>query len=415
MFLSWRLTYNIIIQNAGKILTIFLNIAILGYISRYLGVAGMGDYATIIRFIGLFGVIADFGLNVIVTREIARNEEKEDQIIGNAITLRFFSSIVILVLGASVAQFFPYDPVIKKGIFLVLPAFWFTLQHQILNGLFLNRLKMDQVIAAEIISRGLLLIGTILLIQWKTSLISFLYLLNIGNFVWFVTVFLLAYRYVPIRFKFDLKLQKKIFLNALPLALINGFHLIYFNIDSIMLSIFKGPEALGIYHVAYKILETLFTMMVVTVTLYIPLLSNELKIKKEMWLRSLKKIQKSMALVSFLIMTSGLLASKYIVLFISGESFVEASNPLKILFITSGFIFFNELFKHVFVILDKQKSVVWLYATIAVFNVLANLYVIPIYSYNGAAFITLLSEMMVFFLSFIMIKKYALSHGTITN
>ena len=413
MFLSWRLTYNIVIQNAGKILTIFLNIAILGYISRYLGVAGMGEYATIIRFIGLFGVIADFGLNVIVTREIARKEKNENQIIGNAITLRVFTSVIILVLGASIAQFFPYDPMIKKGIFLVLPAFWFTLQHQILNGLFLNRLKMDQVIGAEIISRGVLLLGTVLLVQWKTSLTSFLYLLNVGNFVWFAVVFLLAYRYVPIRFKFDLNLQKKIFLSALPLAIINGFHLIYFNIDSIMLSLFKGNEALGIYHIAYKILETLFAMMVATVTLYIPLLSNELKVKKEMLLISLRKIEKTMAVISVLIMISGLLASKYIVLFISGKTFMEASNPLKILFIASGFIFFNELFKHVFVVLDKQKSVVWIYACTAAFNVFANLYFIPRYSYNGAALVTLLSEIMIFILSFIMMKKYSLKNGTV--
>ena len=55
----------------------------IGFITRYLGAGGFGDYSTILAFFFFFGSLADLGLYAISTREISRPGSNEEEILGN--------------------------------------------------------------------------------------------------------------------------------------------------------------------------------------------------------------------------------------------------------------------------------------------------------------------------------------------
>ena len=64
--------------NSGLLLAAFgfqalVSIVIVGVVARYLGQAGLGQYAYVISFIELFVVFADMGMNRILVREVSRN------------------------------------------------------------------------------------------------------------------------------------------------------------------------------------------------------------------------------------------------------------------------------------------------------------------------------------------------------
>ncbi len=89
--LSKRIAYNTIIAAGARIIGLALSLVILGFITRYLGQAGFGYYATILAFLYFFTILADLGLYSICLRDISRPRADEKKIASNAFTLRFFA------------------------------------------------------------------------------------------------------------------------------------------------------------------------------------------------------------------------------------------------------------------------------------------------------------------------------------
>ena len=63
MSLTRGVAYNTTIQIVGKVITTIISLFIVAALTRYLGVAGFGQYTTIFAYTGFFGVLAVLGEN----------------------------------------------------------------------------------------------------------------------------------------------------------------------------------------------------------------------------------------------------------------------------------------------------------------------------------------------------------------
>ena len=61
--LSRKLTFGIFYLLSSAAATIALNVVLIGFTARMLGVENFGLYSAIISFVGLFQFLSDFGLN----------------------------------------------------------------------------------------------------------------------------------------------------------------------------------------------------------------------------------------------------------------------------------------------------------------------------------------------------------------
>ena len=96
MSLPRRIAYNAVFTSGAKILGTVLALVSIGFITRYLGKEGFGDYSTVLAFFAFFSAIADLGLYAISTREISRPESDERNILGNVFAIRLAVSFFIL-------------------------------------------------------------------------------------------------------------------------------------------------------------------------------------------------------------------------------------------------------------------------------------------------------------------------------
>ena len=103
---------------------------------------------------GLFAIFADFGLYLYVVREISKPATNHDQILVNALGLRLTAAAALLFLGAGVAWFLPYDPIVKKTMFVAIAAFLFAALNQVLVGVFQKHLVQHLVVISETVGRG---------------------------------------------------------------------------------------------------------------------------------------------------------------------------------------------------------------------------------------------------------------------
>lgn len=392
-----KVSLNLIAQLFGKGGSTLIAFITLSVMARYLGEIGIGQYGTVIKFIGIFGLIADFGLNVISTRELSKPGLDHEEVLGNAFALRFVMSVAVLTLAPLTALLFPYSAEIKWAILFSVPAFLFLLWTGVLSSVLQKNLRSDKIAVADIAVKFFTLICVALAIYFGGTLYSMVFALLIGNIAGFFVTWIYSERYLHLRFLCNFAFWKKLVIYSYPIALTNFFILIYFNIDTIFLSIMKGNFDTGIYHVSYRVLETISHFAFTFSMLFIPFFTEHISLKNvdrflEHFYLSIKYILALAVPVTFV----GIVSAPWIIRILVGDGFHESILVLQILFGAVFFVFFNSLINNTLTVLELQKKAFKIYACGALFNIVTNAIFIPYYSYYAAAITTVLSEALIF-------------------
>ena len=79
---------------------------------------------------------------------------------------------------------------------------------------------------------------------------------------------------------------------------------------------------------------------------------------------------------------------------------------LQILIIACGVIFLQIMSAHAIIAIGRQKDIIWAYIFTAITALIGYLIFIPKYSYFGAAWVTVYSELMIGFASVFLVWKY---------
>ena len=403
--LNKKIAYNSIISSGARIIGLALSLIIIGFITRYLGKDGFGYYSVILAFLFFFTVLADLGLYSICLRDISRPKADENKIINNSFTLRFFAGLFVFSLAPIVIYFFPYTNEVKLGVLIGSFGFWMMSNHQVLMGVFQKYLKMDKVAIAELVGRLFQLVLILFFIWQKLSFLFIVSAFVASALINFILILIFIRKYIRLSFEFDFVFWRSLLKESLPLALAIIFTVIYFKLDTIMLSLMKPPADVGIYNLSYKFLESLLFFPAMFIGLVMPLMSKYALLFRE---KFNKVIQESLDILLFFIVpliVGTIFLSKEIVVLIAGKDFLLSAGVLNLLIIAGGIIFLGVLFSNMIISLREQKKLIYIYGTGAVINLIANFIFIPKYSYYGAAWTTILTELIVTGLMLIVLYK----------
>lgn len=393
--LTQKIAYNAVFSALSRALEMAIVFITIKLTTNYLGVEGFGDYGTVLAFVYIFSVLGDFGLYSLVVRDISVPDADEDKIVNNALTIRLVLGAMVLGSAYLFSFAFPYSDQIRLGIFIGAAGYWFLNAIQVLMGLFQKHLVMDEVSVAEIAGRVVQFLGVVIGIKYNLGFIFIVSTVLLGAIFNFLLIMAYARKLIKIRLEFDFKLWKDMLSRAFPLALSAILVLIYFKLDTIFLSVIKGSEAVGIYSLAYKIMENLIFFPSMIVGLAMPLMSRTVFENRKQF-ESIVQRTLNFLLIAIVPIVFGIFAvSEKLIMLLSGPEFADSVVVLNILTIALGFIFLGALFSNVIIALKKQTSLAHIYFCGAVFNVIANLLIIPRFSYFGAAFTTFATEFVV--------------------
>ncbi len=405
MSLTRKVAHNTLIQFTGKIIGTILALITASFMMRYLNPEGFGEYTTIIAFLGIFSIMEDLGLYLIVTREISKDNVDQEKILGNALGLKLVASIGVLALAPIAVLFFNYSPTIKWGILIGTVSFLFILLNQVIIGVFQKYLRTDKIAIGEVIGRIVWLLGVIFCVYFKLDLLWIIAFISVSNLCNFLYVYISAQRFVKIRLKFDLKVWKYLMKLALPLAFSVVLNMVYFKLDIIILSWFQPQEDVGIYGAAFKVLESLITFAAIFAGLLLPVMARYATKDRERFARIYRKGFDILSVfIVPLIVGTLFLAEPLIVLF-GGEGYEKSGVVLQILIFAVGSIYFSHLFGNTVIALGHQKKIVWIYLSAAMAALVVNFTLIPLYSYYGAAVSSLICEGIVFFGTLILVYR----------
>lgn len=114
-----------------------------------------------------------------------------------------------------------------------------------------------------------------------------------------------------------------------------------------------------------------------------------------------------MAIIAVPMVIGAQFTAKRIMVLVAGEEFAPSGQALNILIFAAGIIFLGCMLAHGVIALDKQKKIIIAYIFTAVTSVAGYLIFIPRYSYIGAAWVTLYSELAIAAASLYIVWKYS--------
>jgi O-antigen/teichoic acid export membrane protein len=407
MAVAKKIAYNVALNSSIKVFsTVVLSLFSIRLITDYLGPEGFGMYATALAFFALFSAVIDLGLAPVTAREISREGAPEEEILGKVISLRLITSSILALVSPLFIYFFHYSQELKIGIFFVALATIFSTFSYVLNGVFQKRLIMDRIAFVEL---GGKLLQVVLLWLFIQAELGFLF---IASTIFIALTFnaLLAYflsrRYVKIRLSLDHQFWKGFLKESLPMGITAIITFSYFKLDTILLSLWQPAAAVGIYNVAYKVMENLVFFPAMLAGLILPLLSRYIYTNRGYFEEIAGKTSKVfLVFVTPLVVGTWFLAGD-IVQIISGGGFEGAVPVLKILILALACVFFGNYFNMLLVVSNAQKKLMVALFCIACTNIVINTYVIPKYSYIGAAYTSLFTELLVAIAGGILVYKH---------
>ncbi len=395
--LAKKIALHTVIQVGGRALSVLFGVLTLGILTRYLGTEYFGWYTTSTTFMQMFAIVVDLGITLTLLQLISEKPERSEELVSTIFTLRVVSAAVVLGIAPLVALFLPYPTELKWGIALVTIAFFFGSLHQMLTGIFQKHLKMQQLMLGEIVGRTVLFAATVGIAFFISPTIVGFWLIigamGVGNALMFFLSFHYARKLIPIHFRYDPALAKHIIARAWPIALTTVCNLIYLKLDTVMLSLYRSQEEVGLYGAPYRIIEVLIYIPTAFMGLMLPVLTAAwVAHNQERFMQVLQKSFDILLLVTFAMGVGMYFIAVPLMHMIAGAGFGLSGSLLQVLTLAICFMFLSTLWSHVVIALNRQRRVIPVFFASAVVAVIGYRLFIPPYGVWGAAWMTVVVE-----------------------
>lgn len=377
---------------AGRIFSLAISFFVGIYIARYLGPMNYGLMNYAISFVGLFGFMASLGIDEIVNREIVKDHDLKDKIIGTAFFIKLFGSFsaifsifIISILTAN--DFFTFILIILFSLHYIPQAF------NVIETYFQSQVLSKNVVKAQILSGLISAVLKLLVIFLNKGIfwLLFIYVFEIGLIALFLVIAFLKSGHHFKNWRFDKDIAKSLLSNSWPIILSSLSVGIYMKIDQVMINQLMNNESTGIYAVAVKLSEIFYIIPVIIASSVFPAIVSSLQISNEKFENRIRNLYFLMFWLSTFIAIVISLLSNQIVDILFGEQYQKSAIVLQIYTWTLITVSMGTVLGKYLITKNLTKVLLYTATLGAISNILLNIILIPRIGLTGAALSTIIS------------------------
>lgn len=392
---SGKLTFRVINNTAasvgGDLLYHLVNFLAGILIARSLGNEGYGRFSFIFVYLSFFEIIVQFGLNSVLTRELAQDKERASQLLGNAILLRLALVGAVFPPALLLVKSLGYPLSVQQGVLLASFQLFLTLR-----SIYETIFRVNLLMIYPVLWNGVRALINLALVGAVASFFPrvwlFILVFLVSGLVGFVGLASFSRRFIRITFRPDWNLVTHLIKESAPLVISGYLTLLYCRIDVLMLSKMKGFSDVGYYSVATRLTEPL-DMIASSLTIsLLPLFSRAFKENRKDFEEFARKAFLGLSLVGLPLALGGTLVAQDLILFFFGSPYASSGTTLAILFWYNFFGFLSTLLVNLLMASGRQVMDSWFSLLLLLANVGMNLWLIPQFSFNGAAIATVITE-----------------------
>lgn len=362
--------------------------------TRYLGPSNYGiiNYAT--AYVTFFTSLCTLGLDTIIVKEFVNNKEQEGEIIGSSLLMRMIASIlsIVAILGVvCIVDAGELTTIIVCGLcslglfFQIFNTFdyWFQAQY---------KSKVSAI--AGLIAYILTSIYKVLLLVQKKDVTWFAFSTSI-DYICIAIILYFAYKKSngP-KIKVCWDWCKKLLLQSYHYILSNMMVAIYMQTDKFMLKQMLDETSVGYYSLASSLnLIWVFILSAIIDSMF-PSIFRYFETNHEKYIKTNKRLYAMIIYISLFVSVFFCVFGELIIGILYGKEYLPAAMPLRIVTWYTIFAYLG-VARNAWVICEKkQKYLKYMYMAAAFSNIVLNIILIPLWGPSGAAFASLITQIL---------------------
>jgi O-antigen/teichoic acid export membrane protein len=362
------------------------------WIARYLGPEEFGVLSYAESLVYLFSAVAILGLDQIVVRELVKDKEKQNLILGTTFVLRLIGFVLMAFILVFTLQILDNDEATNTIVLIIAGSVFF----KSLSGIdyyFQSEIKSKYVVIATSIAVAIAAITKVLLIINNAELIYFAYVYGLETLI-IAIGFIVVYYYKNqsiFQWKFSFEMAKYLLKKSWFLVIGAIAAAIYFKIDQVMIKEIIDERATGLYSVAVKLSGIwLFVTVAITQSVF-PSLVELRKKNKEVFMRRLQQLYDLLMKIAIVVSVLYTIFARFIVEILFGVEYIESATVVTIYIWSIVFVFLSNGSWSYYLNENLEKFASIRLIVGAVINVVLNIYFIELFGLTGAAYATLIS------------------------
>jgi O-antigen/teichoic acid export membrane protein len=365
--------------------------------TRYLGRDGFAALSVALAFVSLFGTLTDVGLWTIAAREAAKHPEREREILGNAFTI----GIGVSAAAAAVALAATYllygsagDEQIRAAILIVGIQLLIAAPAGTAGAFMVTRQRAAPAAVGALLGSVVFVIALLSVIGLDLGFEAVAGCYLLVALVAASVPMIPAFRAIPPRIGLDPAVWRPLVRWAVPQGGVLILSMLYFRIDTVLLSLMSSDTEVALYGLAFRVLEILALFPAFFMVTLFPEIARSGPGSSRV-ATMVGTAQTSMAIVAVAIVVLFAGLAPEIVAVIGGPQFAGAVSVLRLLTVSVALVFVNTVFFHSLVALNRQRELLWLTVVVLGVNVGVNALLIPPLGADGAALALIVSELAV--------------------
>ena len=392
-----RIVRNGWLNLGGHMLFALLQFVVVFVLARQLGMAGLGDYYTLITMMLIVQLIFESGMGTVLTMRIAQSPDIARQQIAEAsgmfTVISVVSALVILLLGGG--WFLSRNAVNWYPAVLGTAVACSAIQWQrFAAGVFQASEIFVYENLAKVLQVTLYLLGlTLLVISDASNLNTAIVALAVSHVL--AAVFLLwrlARQCDGIGWQFDLRIADQWGRRALPLGWGDVLRTITWQLDTIGLAIFTSPVQVGTYSLAYRPLGPLNWIPRAMLAAAFPTVTRHAKTHSESTCQAFATSTRLLLVMGIPLAIGLFFAAEPLIHLLVGEQFRASVGLLQVLIWVIILSFVSQQFRFFLTAVHLHRYFAVLVAMTLALKVALLLWLAPTYGAFGACLGTLVSE-----------------------
>jgi O-antigen/teichoic acid export membrane protein len=409
-----RIVNNTLISLFGQMVTWTSTLLLTIAYGRFLGDVKFGELYFAIAFVALVGFPIELGFNQQVTREVAEDPEKAQAYLWNTLLIKVTLWVPLYSIILFAARVLGYSQE-QRSIVAICGITLLTAS--IVNSFAALHYAFERTLFPAVgmmLEKGLSACVGFILLKYGATVQTMAFVLLAGSLIDALWVAFWFFRLVGRRIVIKKAVIRKLVHTSIPFVIYGVLGVIYYRIDTVLLSLMTNAAVVGWYGAGYRLFDTLLfipnlILNAVMYPVFVRLSGSRTALKMT--------VEKSMNLLLICAVPIAVLmivAAPNIIGFLYHRAEFDNTIPvLQALAPGLVFLYINTLFSSIIISTKGERKIPIMAGIALVFNLSLNLFLIPRYQQVGAAVVTSLTELLLLCISASFVPRYLLPKGSL--
>jgi len=375
---------------AEKMFRMIIGFTVGVYVARRLGPEKFGILNYAISFVAIFSCLISLGFDQIVVRELVKQPDRRDTLLGTVFMLRL-AGFILMLFGVTAGLAISGNDWSTNLIVIVIAAGYLFQIFQAIEVYFQAKVLSKYIAISQVIAWTIISVFRALFAFWNVPLLYFAYL-EVGNMLLTSVAYVISY-YINgkaiSKWVFERNVAKSLLKNSWPLFLAGITGVIYLRIDQVMIKSMLGDSDVGYYSVAVRLVELWYFLPMVICSAVFPAIIKAKEISEELYLMRLKKMFAIMFWLAIAIALPISFFGKYIIFVLYGSEYSQAT-PILMIYIWRTIFCFVGVASSSYLVSENLQKYSLIFSFIgAVVNVIMNYILINQIGVTGSAWAAL--------------------------